>query len=166
MFSPNDRLSNVRDLDGFSVYRGWSETLAAELVAHSSDPVILAATPRDFNERFSSLATANAWHKEKQPIVYSLAKAAELAGFIWYRQGEHTGTDADYTFAIRMYESARGKRLAEPFARATEHDFRQQFEPKGIWLETDPNNSAARNLYRNLGYTVVGAANATITMAR
>jgi ribosomal protein S18 acetylase RimI-like enzyme len=151
---------------GFRVERGWSHGLAAQLVESSQEPEIRRFTPGDMEKRFPTVAAANEWYDATQPTVYALARTAELAGIIWFSHRPRPELEADHTFAIRMYESARGKGLAEPFIQAAESDFRSLAQPQAIWLETDMDNSRARNLYHKLGYKVVKACSARITMRR
>jgi ribosomal protein S18 acetylase RimI-like enzyme len=157
-----DRLTTA----GYTLERGWSDELAAQLVANSRQSEILRHTPRDAAERFSDEEAAHAWYESNHPTVYALARTAALAGVIWFSHRPRTEFDADYTFAIRMYDMARGKGLAKPFVTASEADFRKKHEPRAIWLETDMENSAARNLYRSIGYKVIAANSARITMRR
>ena len=151
---------------GFRIERGWSDNLAEQLVTASLEPEIRQYTPNDADERFASMTAADEWYETKDPTVYALGRAAQLAGIIWFSHRPRPEIDADYTFAIRMYASARGKGLAEPFVQASEADFRASAHPQAIWLETDMSNSVARNLYRKLGYQVVAASSARITMRR
>lgn len=151
---------------GFRIERGWSDELATQLVDASQEPEIRQFTPSDADERFATVDTANEWYDAKRPSVYALARAAQLAGLIWFSHRPRPDLAADYTFAIRMYDIARGKGLAEPFIQAAEADFRSITQPKAIWLETDMDNSRARNLYHKLGYKVIKACSARITMSR
>lgn len=150
----------------YAVWRGWSDDLAEQLVEASKEAQIMRYTPNDAAERFPSPQAAHEWYERKQPVIYALNRAAELAGVIWYSHRPRPELAADHTFAIRMYDIARGKGLATPFMTVTEADFRAVAHPAAIWLETDMDNSAARNLYRKIGYTVVAASSARITMRR
>ncbi|MBC7512266.1 GNAT family N-acetyltransferase [Candidatus Saccharibacteria bacterium] len=151
---------------GFQIQRGWSDELSQQLVAGSREPAIQRHTPKDMNERFIDADAAGAWFEEKQPIIYALSRAAQLAGVIWFSHRPRPEYSADYTFAIRMYDVARGVGLAEPFIDTSEDDFRSIVKPEGIWLETEFENSAARNLYHKIGYTVIAASPGRITMRR
>ena len=150
----------------YLIERGWSDELADQLVSASREPQIVRYTPNDAAERFSTPEAAQEWYERKQPTIYALSRAAELAGVIWYSHRPRPELAADHTFAIRMYDSARGKGLAVPFMTVAEADFRNIAHPDGIWLETDMDNSVARNLYRKIGYKVVAASPARITMRR
>jgi ribosomal protein S18 acetylase RimI-like enzyme len=151
---------------GFRIERGWSDELAAQLVEASQQAEIRRFTPSDAQERFATILSAHEWYDAKQPTVYALARSAQLAGVLWFSHRPRPDLEADHTFAVRMYDSARGKGLAEPFIQAAESDFRLLSQPQAIWLETDMDNSRARNLYHKLGYKVVKACSARITMRR
>lgn len=52
-----------------------------------------------------------------------------------------------------MYAASRGKKLAAPFLRATEKDYRSVTQYDGpIWLSTAIDNIAAQTLYTRTGY--------------
>lgn len=150
----------------YAIERGWSDDLAERLVEASKEAQIMRYTPNDAAERFPSPQAAHEWYEQKQPVIYALNRAAALAGVIWYSHRPRPELAADHTFAIRMYDTARGKGLTVPFMSATEADFRAVAHPTAIWLETDMDNSPARNLYRKIGYKVVAATPARITMRR
>lgn len=151
---------------GFTIHRGWNESLASQLVAHSDEPAIKHFTPKDHSERFRDETSAHEWHKRSERIVYSLSRAAELAGVIWFRKSPKEELEADYTFAIRLYDSARGKQLSAPFMQACEDDFQTRYNPRGIWLETDLGNTAARNLYQKMAYETMRIANERVIMVK
>ncbi len=155
--------------DTFTVYRGWDEHLASELVQRSTDTDIMQWTPRDHNERFPNQEAADAWYYRVSPrVIYSLFRASELAGVIWYGHAPRDDLTANYTMAIRLYEPAKGKHLATPLLLATETDLLQTVNPtvSGIWLETDTENSAARHSYARAGYQEVHVNDARITMIK
>ena len=151
-----------------TVVEGWDQTLAAQLVEASREPGILKHTPRDSSERFRNIDSANEWYdQDKNRIIYALAKTSELAGIIWFSNKSTLGIEADYTFAIRMYEIARGKGLSEIFARTAISDFEHKSGYSGdIWLETDADNMAAMHLYDKLGYKTSLQADGRVTMVR
>ena len=144
------------DAAGLVINKGWDPALASGLVIHSLEPDIVRATPRDATERFSDISTAMEWNNnpEKARIVYSLFRAAELAGVIWFSKQSFEG--ADKTFAIRMYESARGMGFAKPFAQAVHYDHEVVSGYDGdTWLETGKENISARQLFPQLQYEEV-----------
>lgn len=75
-------------------------------------------------------------------------------------------TGGDYTFAIRMYDIARGRGLSKDFALATIADFQSHVDTHSTWLETDTRNTAAVHLYNQLGYRTVNIHDARLVMMR
>ncbi len=147
----------------FTLYRGWDQALANDLTVHSHDERILRDTPGDASRRFRDVAAANRWYDEGQRTVYSL-HGESLAGVIWYGVRPRADIGAEYTFAIRMYEEARGKKLSQAFMKAAHQDFAQLKGNPSVWLETGANNDAARHLYDMFGYEVTSEENGRVTM--
>ena len=153
--------------EGLRLIRGWDDRIASQLVENSIQPEILKWTPKDHKERFSSLEAANEWHERDPHVVYALARAAELAGVIWFTKKQTADVDANYTFAIRMYELARGRGLSGEFASATLGDFNETTNyQESVWLETDTNNTVALHLYEKLGFRDVLVSDGRIKMVR
>lgn len=151
---------------GLSVYEGWNEKLACDLVVASVQPHIKRYTPNDAAKRFVSLESANEWYTVKNHTTYSLYHSDTLAGIIWFRPGPKPELGAEYSFAIRLYEDAIGKGLAYPFARIAHHDYAVKVGLLTVWLETDGDNAAALHLYKKLGYQKVGEHDGRITMVK
>lgn len=142
----------------FSVYRGWSNELAKQLVQNSCDDTMKRFVPRDAAERFRDEKAAEFWYSQNARVVYALAKQATLGGVIWFTQRLIHELPADATFAIRMYNLARGQRLAGDFMAAVHSDFFERHpNSRGIWLKTDEDNFVALKLYNDQGYRQVGA---------
>jgi ribosomal protein S18 acetylase RimI-like enzyme len=148
--------------------KGWHNGLAEQLVVASEEDLIRLRTPRDHSERFSSAEAANKWFSRDEHIVYSLGRAAKLAGIIWFtKYAEPVLENADYTFAIRMYNEARGNGLARNFANAALQDLEMEENYQGdVWLETDINNEVAAHLYGNLNFHQVNVTQTHRTMIR
>ncbi len=156
-----DDLRFVRELGDFRIEQGWSNELATKLVEASREPAIQERTPKDAKERFRDVEAAWRWHDEPEigPIVYPLWDNVEqkLGGVAWfsYKSHEELGPEHQATFAIRLYESARGKKLSYPFASSVHEDFTSLPIAKhtsGTWLETDTDNAPALTTYKKLGY--------------
>lgn len=163
--------SSILEDRGFRVYEGWSDTLAQSVVKHSTEDTIKRSTPGDHLERFTDLDTARQWHENgPKRYIYGMFHAAGLAGLIWY--GNHTlrGSEmigADWTFAIRLYDDARGHGLSRPFMLATEQDFRIQSDSNAnIWLMTDESNRTAQHLYEKVGYSRVATDRDRVLMVK
>lgn len=124
--------------------------------------------------RFKDKDAYEKWLK-KGRTVHTLTNAQEdLLGIIWYGQ-EDFPNEADFieefdpneygvTFAIRIYEKARGKKLSQHFMRASLESFvnsddHKKIERQGIWLETSITNNAAVTSYTKFGYKQVSKPN-------
>lgn len=152
---------------GYELLRGWDTSLAAAIVERSREPHILHSTPRDASQRFPTLEAAEQWHDSHERIVYGLFHAVELSGLIWYNKAPLPSHDADVTFAIRLYDGARGKGLGRPFLEATEVDYREQTDYDGpIWLSTALDNTVAQSLYLRTGYQPVAERDERLIMIK
>ncbi len=161
-----DRTSQLERIDnehtnelterGFEVYRGWNDTLAAKIVDLSRQDHILETTRSDAERRFRTLHDARIWHAQGRRSVYTL-HGEDVSGLIWYDIRPRNDLGADYTFAIRTYEEARGNKLAHGFMRAAHHDFAERKGNPPVWLDVASNNEVARHLYRKFGYQVLYA---------
>jgi len=146
---------------GFTMFRGWSDNVASQLVERSQESDMLEHVPRDHAERFVSRDRANEWYSEDERVVYA------LAGIAWFTRRPLVEHGADYTFAIRMYEKARGKGLAGAFMMAAHLDLQSHARYEGAtWLETDEGNIHARRLYERYGYNEVSRADDRIRMIK
>jgi ribosomal protein S18 acetylase RimI-like enzyme len=158
------RVENIHTLPledkGLALYVGWNDAIVRQLVERSKEEEIRRYTPRDAKERFVDAETAERWYEEKGHVVYALCKKATLEGIIWFARTPRPELDADYTFAIRMYESQRGKGLAGAFLEAAHKDFaaRLRYE-EGFWLEADEDNLRALQFYAKHGYEKVSSKN-------
>lgn len=163
----------IHEEPSYTTEYGWSDELAEQIVIASRQAAILQHTPNDAAERFPDMAAANDWHLSgKSPEVYSLHErtSQQLAGLAWFswQQSEALAPSYNATFAIRLYDIARGKHLSYPFAAAVHADFEQQQTDKltGLWLETDTDNQPAQQLYRKLGYTTLTVIQDRLLMVR
>jgi ribosomal protein S18 acetylase RimI-like enzyme len=158
------RVENIHTLPledkGLELYVGWNDAIARQLVERSKEEEIRRYTRRDAEERFVDTEAAERWYKEKGHVVYALGKKATLEGIIWFARTPRPELGADYTFAIRMYESQRGKGLAGAFLEAAHKDFasRMWYED-GFWLEADEDNQRALQFYAKHGYSEVSSKN-------
>lgn len=150
-----ERIENEHTVElesrGFDVYRGWNDTIAKKVVELSRQPHILETTGADAGRRFHTVHDARVWHGQGRRSIYTL-HGEEVAGLIWYDVRIRRDIGADYTFAIRTYEEAHGKKLAYGFMKAAHHDFADRKSNPAVWLDVDLNNEAARHLYRKFGY--------------
>jgi ribosomal protein S18 acetylase RimI-like enzyme len=152
---------------GLELYRGWSPAVAEQLVERSQEDEIRRFTPNDGLERFVSLNSANEWYKSKPHVAYALVQKAALAGVVWLSHTPRPEVDAEYTFAIRMYESQRGHGLAGALLEAALKDFETFARYEGnIWLEADETNERALHFYEKHGYERVSSSNGRVLMVR
>jgi ribosomal protein S18 acetylase RimI-like enzyme len=173
-FLIGEGISNVENIHtlpledkGLALYVGWNDVIVRQLVERSKEEEIRRYTPRDAKERFVDTETAERWYEEKGHVVYALCKKAMLEGIIWFARIPRPELDADYTFAIRMYESQRGKGLAGAFLEAAHKDFasRMRYED-GFWLEADESNERAVGFYEKHAYAALGSKDDRILMVR
>ena len=123
-----------------------------------------ASVPRDIGERFSDQTAAQKWYANCEREVYSLMMDDDLAGVVWFDVRPRPDLDAEYTFAIRLYESSRGKGLSYDFALAARTDMFVYRSTTGVWLETDEDNVPGLKLYEKLGYKIVDNKNGRQTL--
>lgn len=159
-------ISSVPELAGagLSVYEGWNEKIARDLVVASHQPHIMRNTPKDSLKRFTDKASADHWYTNKGHIVYCLYRGDAIAGIVWFADDERQDINAKHTFAIRLYQNAQGKGLSLPFMKIAHQDFLNKVGPTTIWLETDSDNTVALHLYKKFGYTKIDEKDGRITM--
>ena len=152
---------------GLQLYRGWNDTIADQLVERSKEEEIRRFTERDSLERFVSRESANEWYEEKGHVVYALGQKATLAGVVWLARSPRPELHAQYTMAIRMYESQRGRGLAGALLEAALKDFESYMRYEdSVWLEADEDNVRALRFYEKHGYERVGVSDGRVLMVR
>ena len=129
------------------VKRGISRLQAKQLIKFTKTDEAVGQFTQD-QRRFKNLATFKKWQKGK--TIYTLTdKGGGLLGIIWFGEKKHPALpDHPYTFAIRVYPSARGKGYAFKFMKKAFADFK----PEGVWLSTRPDNLPAIKLYKKFGF--------------
>jgi len=153
----------------FRVYEGITDSQIDQLISYTqSDPLVSKFTSD--RKRFLNRDMFTVW-REKKRSIYTLAdQNGTLAGIMWFGRKEISPSvvvhiprkSADYgiTFAIRLYQNARGKHLAGKFMRFVFQAFKQtatyQTIPhNGIWVKTSVDNLPAVCAYRSLGFKEV-----------
>lgn len=153
--------------EGLTLYRGWSDDVARQLVERSQESEIKKFTKRDAVERFIDEQAANEWYRAKEHVVYTLFQGDELAGVAWFAHTERPELSADYTFAIRMYESQRGRGLAGALIESVHEDFAAYKDYAGsFWLESDESNERAVHFYQKHAYRLLGVKDGRVLMVR
>jgi ribosomal protein S18 acetylase RimI-like enzyme len=124
--------------------------------------------------RFKDKQSFERW-KGKGRSIYIMTDQVDngnLLGIIWF--GKDSLPDKDYqkiltdeerlkygfTFAIRVYDKARGQRLSQKFMSAAFESFKntalfQESQNNGVWLETSTDNFAAVSAYTKFGFKQV-----------
>ncbi|MDD4938508.1 MAG: GNAT family N-acetyltransferase [Candidatus Shapirobacteria bacterium] len=117
----------------------------SEIIKNTSDSI-----------RFKDLKAFNNWlHKGK--IIYTLTdKNHNLLGIVWFGHKEApVKTNANFTFAIRIYPPARGQGLSFDFMKSTFNDLlksKEESKISGFWLETSIDNWPAIKTYEKFGF--------------
>lgn len=159
----------MQTLGNLKVCEGLSKKQALELVKYTNtDPLILEHT-QDTN-RFKDFDTYKEWLKKNRNLYALTDKTDKLMGIIWFGKkrmpkGNHYSQSINtnhysITFAIRLYEHARGKGLAKKFIKAAWQIYINSDEylnnhANGLWLETNINNFAAVKAYKRVGFVLV-----------
>jgi hypothetical protein len=144
----------------FSLWQGLSQIHQQQLLNFSqTDPLITQNTGDQL--RFASALKLNEW-LNGQRIIYALTPQNdpnELSGLIWFSQEDlpveidnPAAKDAHWTFAIRLYERARGNRLSIPFMTKTFSDFWQKNPNEIVWLSTNASNQISQKIYTQFGF--------------
>lgn len=131
-----------------------------EIASHTSDPI-----------RFKNKQSFNKW-KEKGRLIYVMTDRAgngDLLGMVWFGKSHlpnkiylaNLANDVKqkygFTFAIRIYGSARGQRLSRKFMSAAFKSFKnttlfKEAKNNGVWLATSIDNPAAVSAYTGFGF--------------
>lgn len=103
-------------------------------------------------KRFASIEAFKDWRKKKRDIFVLTDPTNELLGLIWFSKKtipDHiSADDFETTFAIRIYQKVRGKKLSYFFMK---HSFEKMGVSKA-WLSVKKTNQVAINLYTKFGF--------------
>ncbi len=110
-------------------------------------------------KRFADKNAFSQWQQQGR-IIYSLTNDHQnLLGIIWFGQKDPPlNIPANFTFAIRIYGSARGQGLSQEFMKIAFTDLlKNQKDSKitGFWLETSSDNFAAIHTYEKFGFQTI-----------
>ena len=160
----NEHVIKLRDRN-VRVVCGFNADVVNALHRGISDPVITEFTHDA--ERFATRESTLQWYEQAGTSrhFYSLVDTA-IKGIIWFGPSKTEYSDAESTFAIRMYASGRGKGLAGDFMEAAHEDFVSVQGGGDTWLRVQPANLAAQSLYLKHGYEISHEADDGIIMTR
>lgn len=139
----------------WSVLRGITSTNIIDLINYTNHDKKIAKYTHD-QKRFISKKSFHKWIKDKKVIFTLVDNEQKLAGIIWFSKKPFQKVDKadyNYTFAIRLYSIARGKKLAFQFMKIAFDTFCNDL-PKinKFWLTTKVNNIPALKLYNKFGF--------------
>lgn len=162
----------------YTILEGINHAHVEQLISYAcTDPYFKNNTsdlrrPNGNPGRFASHLEYENWLQAGKSIYTLVDSAGNLVGIIWFSKEypkydlymiSQLGDRSKYgfTFAIRLYGSARGIGLARPFAESAYKHFSNtdvylNESSQGIWLETREENLPAIKLYKHLGYKLVG----------
>lgn len=151
-------------INNFDIKEGISKKQISDLISYSNKDTLIQYTTSD-NTRFKDRIAFNRWLEKGRDVYVMSDKKEKLFGIIWFGK-KPIPKDANFTkvfnkdlysvtFAIRIYENARGKGLSIPFMKAA---FRKHNNPKYVWLKTDEKNQIAIRVYEKFGFEKVSTA--------
>ena len=90
-------------------------------------------------------------------------KPNEMSGFIWFsseplpiKTAEEQAKNSHWTFAVRLYQKARGRHLSFPYMKKAFEHFWQKQPSEPVWLSTRATNTIAQKIYTKFGFTLLG----------
>ncbi len=156
----------------YVIQDGITQDQINQLIAYTQDKddIGIAQNTSDWKcgaGRFASKENFNNWLKKGRSVFTLVSNTGKLVGIVWFgtedipTKGNTFIPDFDpklygITYAIRLYDEARGKGLAIPYTRAALTRFRSTQEyastpNQGVWLETNADNVPAISAYEKLG---------------
>lgn len=156
----------------FFIHYGLTAKQLEQLIKFTNiekDPINLDGD----EERFKTLELYQIWRR-KSRTIYSLSdrvgEDGNLGGIFW--AGEKKLPDRDdyleildpefyrYTYAFRLYDSARGKGLSYPVLSVCMDKYLNGLTlPLGFWLEVSGLNPPALRMDQKMGFKIVSGLN-------
>jgi len=159
----------MQTMGKLKVCEGITKHQITQLIKYTNTDSLILETTKDL-ERFKNKAIFDNWLKKNRKIYTFVDNSGNLLGIIWFgtklmpknihfTQSLNT-SHYSITFAIRLYENARGKNLSHKFIKLAWEIYSNSKEylesnAKGIWLETNINNFAAVSAYKKVGFKLV-----------
>lgn len=169
---------NHPELGQLTVSTGLTPEQAVQLIDFTNgDPEILFRTrdlltvkKRDGEEaqivhgRFANPQTLTAWLEKERQIYVFHDPHGKLKGIIWFGKSDidsevdFEAAGEQHTFAVRIYDDARGKGLYRQFSEAAIVHYRENHMAEGdiLWLSTQATNERALRAYERTGWKQIG----------
>ncbi len=141
----------------FFVKKGITDSQISQLIQYAIDDSDLAKFTSD-PKRFKDRASFDEFSTHIMTYYVLVDETDHLLGIIWFDDfALEEGSEYGISYAIRVYNGARGKGIALPFSKAAFEDFYQSPEYLGhlyrkIWLAVSPDNIPAKKVYEKLGF--------------
>ena len=158
------RLGELPGRQHLALYTGANSWYRDQIIAKSHEPHILKHTPKDAESRFTDIVAFDKWYAKGRKLFMLANGSGELGGIVWYgkeKAPDYLKTEANHTFAIRLYEGFMGQGLGKPFMKTTLDSYMRGLTQQdlnefgGIWLETCDDNDAAMALYPKFGFEIM-----------
>jgi ribosomal protein S18 acetylase RimI-like enzyme len=149
------------------IQQGIIDCQIDQLIEYShSDPDVQKFTSDPI--RFQNRQSFSQWLGQGRIIYTLIDKNNNLLGIIWFGQKDPPiKLDANYTFAIRIYSSARGQGLSQTFMKSAFDDLKKNQKKSqitGFWLETSSDNFAAIHTYEKFGFKKISEVENKVVM--
>lgn len=158
-----DSLKGVLDyFNPYHIKQGLTEKHILKLLDYTGTDPAIGKFTSDLT-RFKNRDSFDKWLLEGRDIYSLVDESDNLLGLIWFSQKNLPAaeyiedldkTEYQITFAIRMYQQARGKGLAGKFMDDVFKNYLKENTDK-IWLITSVENTPAVKLYENFGFKTV-----------
>ena len=161
--------------ESFSLWQSLNEQHQQAIIDAANHDQLIIDNTSDAT-RFASPEKFAEWLTTK-PISYALTPKDSpnvLSGLIWFvklalpdevtdemtqQTAGKTKLNTDWTFAIRLYEHARGQRLSYPFMTKVFEYFWRDHPHQAVWLSTAADNAVAKKIYSKFGFTLIATSN-------
>jgi RimJ/RimL family protein N-acetyltransferase len=148
----------------YSFWQGLNEDHQQQLLDFSQNDQEIVENTGD-TTRFATPEKMNEWLSGPR-IFYVLTpkeKPNEMSGLIWFSREELPIEVTDqatqkvlWTFAVRLYQRARGRHLSSPYMKKAFEQFWQHSPTEPVWLSTKATNTIAQKIYEKFGFSLLG----------